>query len=86
MEPMKPDQVMYPHISISLDVLPEAKDWKIGKVYDVRLRLKQTGMHMSKGKDGKEMGDASFDIIGIEPGELVKGSTNRYVYEDTDNK
>lgn len=64
--PTEKADVMHPRISIPLDALPEAKDWKVGQTYDVTVRLKQTGMHLSKG-EGREGGEATFDLVGIQP-------------------
>ena len=64
-EPMEMPKEIYPHFSIGLEHLPEAKKWDIGKEYYVSLKLKQTSMDMHKGKSGKDMGAAGFDIVGI---------------------
>lgn len=66
--------VIYPTFYISIKDLPEAKDWKIGGVYDVTLRLKQTGVNIHKHEGKKEdYGDASFEIHGIQThGEVKK--------------
>lgn len=69
--PSKASDKVYPRVDIPLDALPEAKDWKVGKTYDVLLRLTQTGMHMSKGSRG-DNGSASFDLVGIAPQGEVK--------------
>lgn len=77
-EVSKAADVIYPNVSLSLDALPEAKDWKVGKTYDVTLRVKQTGMHLSKGKSG-DNGSAQFDIVGIHPhGEAKADAPKRY--------
>ncbi len=55
----------YPHLGISLEHLPEARDWKIGETYCVTLEVKQTGLEIHESKHGKG-GHASFDITGIE--------------------
>lgn len=75
-----PAEPRYPKLSIGLDHLSEAKEWKIGKTYELTLRVKMTGI-----QDGPEhMGNgASFDVVGIEPGEQVKGAKDvtRYAGE-----
>ena len=76
--------VSFPYFSIALEHLPEAKDWKIGKEYVVVLKVKQTGINMRKGKDGKEKGDVSFDVVGIETKGEAKGRASRYHEEDKD--
>lgn len=63
--PDKMPSEMYPHFSIDLEHLPEAKNWKIGKTYSIELQIKQTSMDMHKDKMGKEMGMVGFDIVGI---------------------
>lgn len=68
----KPSEVIFPNVSIPLTVIPEAKDWKVGKTYEITLRLKQTGMHMNKAASG-DRGAAQFDIVGVAPhGEATK--------------
>lgn len=65
--------VIYPHFNIGIQHLPEAKDWKIGQTYDITLRVKQTGVHISRNETSKkDIGDASFEILGIEPHGPVK--------------
>jgi hypothetical protein len=60
--------VVYPTFHIGIQHLPEAKDWKIGSTYDITLRVKQTGVHISRNESSKkDIGDASFEILGIEP-------------------
>lgn len=86
--PMRSDSSpeYFPSFYIGLDHLPEAKDWKIGKTYEVTLHIKQTGLNMKKGIDGESSGDASFDIVGIDvEGEVMgKGSVSRYQEKDGD--
>lgn len=72
----KENAIIYPTVNIPLSALPEAKDWKDG-MYDVTLRIKMKGMHMSK-HDGKEHGDANFEIHGVESHGEVKKSPERY--------
>ena len=71
----------YPTFYISTDHLPEAKKWEVGKTYDITIRVKQTGFSMRKGRDGKEQGNANFDIVGIEPGGEIKKGAKRYTDE-----
>ena len=73
MSAMPMDSMSYPHFSIGLEHLPEAKDWKVGKTYMITLKAKQSGMHMSKSKDGKEHGSVEFDVMGIDPKGEAKG-------------
>ena len=56
------ERKIFPHLRMQLDHLPEAKKWDIGKEYTVTLKLKMTGMSISRFQN-----DAEFDIIGIDP-------------------
>lgn len=49
---------MKPRFHLSSKDLPEIKKWKIGKEYEISLKVKQKGMH----EEGKEV-DANFEII-----------------------
>ncbi|MFA7257644.1 MAG: hypothetical protein WC047_08735, partial [Kiritimatiellales bacterium] len=39
---------IYPRFRIELDHLPEAKKWKIGKEYEINLKVKMVGISMSR--------------------------------------
>ena len=56
------DKKIFPRFRIELVHLPEAKKWEIGKEYTVKLKLKMTGISISKFQN-----DSEFDIIGIDP-------------------
>jgi hypothetical protein len=77
----------YPTVSIPLDAIPEAKNWKPGETYDVTLRLKMTGLSLRRYGDSKDTGESSYEIHGVDaPGTPVKGAkresvTSRYVEE-----
>lgn len=58
----------YPTFRIELEHLPEAKKWEIGKEYTVTLKLKMTGISISKFQN-----DSEYEIIGID----VKGSKEK---------
>ncbi len=72
--------LMFPHFSINTEILPEAKDWEVGKTYDITLRVKQMSISMHEHAGDKEKGDAGFDIVGINPiGEVKnKKDVKRY--------
>lgn len=74
--------IIFPTFYINIEHLPEAKDWKMGKTYEVGLRLRMTGIEIRKneGKD-QDMGSANFEIIGIAPGGESKEKTSRYAEE-----
>ena len=59
--PAKSDSKIYPRFRIDLEHLPEAKKWTIGKEYKIELKLKMTGISISKFQN-----DTEFDIVGIE--------------------
>lgn len=60
--------VIYPSFFIDIKHLPEAKDWEIGETYDVTLRVRQTGLHVSRHEGRKEdIGEATFEIVAINP-------------------
>lgn len=60
--PPTKNKEVFPRFRIELVHLPEAKKWDIGKEYHVLLKLKQTGISISRFQN-----DAEFDIIGIDP-------------------
>lgn len=65
----------YPEFRINTDYLPEAKNWKVGSNYFVKLKLKQTGLHQG---EGHYENLAEFDIIGIEVVGNKKKQAPRY--------
>lgn len=77
-----------PSISIPLSALPEAKDWDVSEQYEVALQLKMTGIHMSKGRNGKEEGGASFEITGIAiiEGEKIMRYGSKKKEDDTNDE
>lgn len=48
--------MMKPYINLPFSMLPEAKDWKPGELYQVTLTLRQTSTSEH---------DASFEVIGV---------------------
>ena len=46
--------MLKPRVTISFDILPEGKEWRIGRSYRVRLVLRQ----VSKGED-----EATFEVV-----------------------
>jgi len=78
-EASKP-QKKYPNISIDLNTLPEAKKWEVENEYVVTLKLRMTGIRMSKSKDIYDMeynNNASFDIIGVDVKETNDKKTDK---------
>lgn len=58
-------RLMYPHFSIGMEHLQEARNWDLKKTYKVILELEMTGKSINE-HEGKEVGYADFDITGIE--------------------
>jgi len=58
-EPIK----TYPNLRLEHDFFPEAKKWEVLKEYTVTLKLKMTGLSISKFQNNSE-----FDIIGFGTG------------------
>lgn len=56
------EKKIFPRFRIELVHLPEARKWEIGKEYTVTLKLKMTGISISRFQN-----DSEFDIIGIDP-------------------
>jgi len=51
----------FPHLRLEHDFFPEAKKWEVGKEYHVTLKLKMTGISISRFQN-----DSEFDIIGAD--------------------
>lgn len=51
----------FPRFRIDSKHLPEAKKWEVGKEYTVTLKLKMTGISISKFQN-----DSEYDVIGID--------------------
>lgn len=91
MEVKSMDSKMYfPNISIPLDAIPEAKDWKPSKTYRVTLDLKMTGLNLRRNGDNKDSGDSNYEIHGVEVGKIVKekssGRVEKRYEEDEDEE
>ena len=65
-----PTKPLYPHFSIDMKHLPEAKEWDPPNEYYITLKLK-----MNEKIVGRDHNHAGFDIIGIEP-QLSKKEKN----------
>lgn len=65
-ETISEDIVIYPKLELDLKHLPEAREYAIGKDYEVTLKLKFCHLDLYK-KQGtnEECGHAQFEIIGI---------------------
>lgn len=60
----------YPRLRIELVHLPEAKKWKLEKEYTIALKVKMTGLSISRFQN-----DAEFDIMAIDPDVKADDST-----------
>lgn len=58
-EMIKTSRVYLPSFSIDHKTLPEAKDWEVGKTYEVSLQLKLVAMDISENG-----GNSRFEIKG----------------------
>lgn len=56
------ERKIYPHLRMELVHLPEGRKWDIGKEYTITLKLKMTGISVSRFQN-----DVEFDIVGIDP-------------------
>ena len=56
---------IFPRFRASLEHLPEAKKWEIGKTYHITLEIRQTSIGINK-NERRDSGFAGFDITGIE--------------------
>ena len=54
---------IYPKLTLAHEFFPEAKKWEVGKEYKVKMKLKMTGLSISKYQN-----DSEFEIIGFESG------------------
>ena len=73
------DKKVYPRFRIELEHLPEAKKWDIGKEYTVTMKLKMTGISISRFQN-----DSEFDILAIDPG--TKGSKMKKVEKEEESE
>lgn len=70
--------VHYPSTHFDNKTLPEAKNWKVGKIYRVVLNLKMKGISQSTNSDGRERGNYDFDIVAIDPSGPIGEKQKRY--------
>jgi len=59
----KKSMKIFPHMRMEHQFFPEAKKMEVGKEYEVTLKLKCTGLSISKFQN-----DSEFDIVGVEFG------------------
>lgn len=57
----KEPKKIYPRIVMQHEFFPETKNWKVGKEYEVKLKLKMTGLSIARFQN-----DSEFEIHGIE--------------------
>jgi hypothetical protein len=55
-----------PTISLDSKVLPEIKDWRVGKTYEVHLKIRQVEVHEDKLSDNKKQLHARFEVLKAE--------------------
>lgn len=54
----------YPRLRLEHQFFPEVKKWDVEKEYTITLKVKMTGLSISKFQN-----DSEFDIVGFETGE-----------------
>lgn len=52
---------IYPRLRLEHQFFPETKKWEVGKEYKIELKVKMTGLSISKFQN-----DSEFDIVGFE--------------------
>lgn len=57
----KQNQKTYPYVRFEHEFFPEMKKWKVEKEYTISLKLKMTGISISKFQN-----DSEFDILEVE--------------------
>lgn len=73
MSKSKKNQKFYPRLRLEHEFFPETKKWEVGKEYIVEMKVKMTGLSISKFQN-----DSEFDIVGFESEEAES--------EDSDEK
>ena len=51
----------YPKINLSHEFFPETKNWKVGKTYNIELKVKMTGLSISKFDNSSDFEIHGFD-------------------------
>ena len=57
----KEPKKIYPHLRLEHHFFPEVKKWEVENEYMITLKLKMTGLSISRFQN-----DSEFDIIGID--------------------
>lgn len=58
----------FPTLRLEHQFFPEVKNWKVGAEYEVTLKIKMTGVSISKYQN-----DSEFEIVGFEGEKEEKG-------------
>lgn len=58
-----------PTISLDSKCLPEIKEWRVSKNYEITLKVRETGVHEDTLPDGKRMLHATFEVINADGNE-----------------
>lgn len=83
------EKLIFPHLDIDLEYLPEARKWKNGNTYEITLRVTQRSI-----REDERSGSAGFDIVGVSVAgtqPVKEGTTKpnkvarRYEEEDADD-
>ena len=52
-----------PTISLDSKVLPELKEWRVGKTYEIHLKVRQVEVHEDTLSDNKKQLHARFEVL-----------------------
>ena len=55
-----------PTISLESKTLSAIKDWKVGKTYEIHLKIRETGVHEDTLSDNKKQLHATFEVLKAE--------------------
>jgi len=55
-----------PTISLDSKVLPAIKEWRVGKTYEIHLKIREISVHEDDLADNKKQLHASFEVVKAE--------------------
>ncbi len=53
---------VFPKLRVEHQFIPETKKWEVGKEYTVKLKLKMTGLSISKFQNNSEFDIVEYDV------------------------
>lgn len=60
----RPEKI-YPHVHFGVEALPEIKNWKVGQMYTLAIRVKQVSYEKSDRMSGRSREEARFEVHGV---------------------